>query len=240
MQCADGGWAAFDADNTRTLCRAHPFCDFGEVIDPPSADVTAHAIEMLALEGKTDNARVQRGIAWLRAAQEPDGSWFGRWGANFIYGTGAAVPALVAAGVSPDDPSIRRAVHWLASRQNPDGGWGEDLRSYDDPAGWSGRGASTASQTAWALLALVAAGDDGSMDAPRRRLPRRYPARRRLVGRAAVHGHRLPGRVLRQLSPLPADLSRHGARPLRERLARRATNAIRAGRRRWNVVAFTY
>ncbi len=163
MQCADGGWAAFDADNTRTLCRAHPFCDFGEVIDPPSADVTAHAIEMLALEGKTDNARVQRGIAWLRAAQEPDGSWFGRWGANFIYGTGAAVPALVAAGVSPDDPSIRRAVHWLASRQNPDGGWGEDLRSYDDPAGWSGRGASTASQTAWALLALVAAGDDGSM-----------------------------------------------------------------------------
>jgi len=163
MQSRSGGWAAFDKDNDRWYVARIPFSDFGETLDPPSADVTAHAIEMLALEGKTYNARVQRGIAWLRAAQEPDGSWFGRWGANYIYGTGAAVPALIAAGVSPDDPSIRRAVQWLAARQNADGGWGEDMRSYDDPDGWSGRGASTASQTAWALLALVAAGDDGSM-----------------------------------------------------------------------------
>jgi squalene-hopene/tetraprenyl-beta-curcumene cyclase len=162
MQCADGGWAAFDADNTRTLCRKLPFCDFGEIIDPPSADVTAHVVEMLAALGAagrpTDRAAMDRGVAWLLANQEPDGSWFGRWGANYLYGTGAVVPALVAAGVPATHPAVRRAVEWLCTCQQDDGGWGEDLRSYDDPA-WSGRGASTASQTAWALLALLAAGE---------------------------------------------------------------------------------
>jgi squalene-hopene/tetraprenyl-beta-curcumene cyclase len=156
MQCRDGGFGAFDADNTRALCRELPFCDFGELIDPPSADVTAHAVEVLASTGRRGPA-VDRAVAWLRAAQEPDGSWFGRWGANYVYGTGAVVPALVAAGVPAQDPAIDRAVAWLVQHQNPDGGWGEDLRSYDDPA-WRGRGASTASQTAWALLALLAAG----------------------------------------------------------------------------------
>jgi len=96
-------------------------------------------------------------VQWLLDNQETDGSWFGRWGANYLYGTGAAVPALVAAGVAVDAPSIRRAVHWLEQHQNEDGGWGEDLRSYVD-ASWRGRGESTASQTAWALLALLAAG----------------------------------------------------------------------------------
>ena len=161
MQCEDGGWAAFDAENTRELCRAPAFCDFGEVIDPPSADVTGHAVEMLALEGEADSEEVRRGIEWLRNTQEADGSWFGRWGGNFIYGTAAVVPALVAAGISTDSSTIRRAVAWLASRQNVDGGWGEDLRSYDQPGRWSGHGASTASQTAWALVALVAAGHNG-------------------------------------------------------------------------------
>ena len=97
-------------------------------------------------------------MAWLLRAQEPDGSWFGRWGANYVYGTGAVVPALIAAGVRPGKPAIRRAVRWLVSHQNADGGWGEDLRSYADPS-WAGRGESTASQTAWALLALLAARD---------------------------------------------------------------------------------
>ena len=159
MQSKDGGWAAFDADNTGTLVTKLPFCDFGEVIDPPSADVTAHTVEALASAGLAGSKAARRGVAWLLRHQESDGSWFGRWGANYVYGTGAVVPALIAAGVLPNKPPIRRAVAWLISHQNPDGGWGEDLRSYDDPA-WAGRGASTASQTAWALLALLAAGGD--------------------------------------------------------------------------------
>jgi squalene-hopene/tetraprenyl-beta-curcumene cyclase len=158
MQSSDGGWGAFDVDNTRELARELPFCDFGEVIDPPSADVTAHVLEALALAGRGDGTPARRGRDWLLAAQEADGSWFGRWGVNHVYGTGAAVPALIAAGISPADPRIRRAVRWLEAHQNPDGGWGEDCRSYDDPA-WIGRGTSTASQTAWALLALHAAGE---------------------------------------------------------------------------------
>ncbi|HZQ75756.1 MAG TPA: squalene--hopene cyclase [Acidimicrobiia bacterium] len=162
MQSRDGGWGAFDADNTRRLCTALPFCDFGEVIDPPSADVTAHALEMLAAAPDADPDRLRRGIAWLLGRQEADGSWFGRWGVNHVYGTGAAVPALVAAGEAPSSPPVRRAVQWLVSHQNSDGGWGEDIRSYTDPA-WRGRGTSTPSQTAWALLALLAAGE---RDAP--------------------------------------------------------------------------
>jgi squalene-hopene/tetraprenyl-beta-curcumene cyclase len=158
MQSSDGGWGAFDADNCRALIRDLPFCDFGEVIDPPSADVTAHAIEMLAALGRGAGRAAIRGRDWLLAAQEPDGSWFGRWGVNHVYGTGAAVPALVAGGVPTSDERIRRAVSWLENHQNADGGWGEDCRSYDDPA-WIGRGVSTASQTAWALLALDAAGE---------------------------------------------------------------------------------
>lgn len=161
MQSGDGGWGAFDADNTRTLATQLPFCDFGAVIDPPTADVTAHVVEMLAAEGLSGTKECRRGVKWLLDAQEDNGSWFGRWGANHIYGTGAVVPALVAAGVSPADPVIRRAVAWLAECQNPDGGWGEDLRSYRDPA-WIGKGDSTASQTAWALLALLAARERGS------------------------------------------------------------------------------
>jgi squalene-hopene/tetraprenyl-beta-curcumene cyclase len=154
MQSSDGGWGAFDADNCRTLVRHLPFCDFGEVIDPPSADVTAHVVETLAELGLPDAG----GLAWLLSHQEPDGSWFGRWGVNHVYGTGAAVPALIAAGIRRSDPRIRRAVRWLEQHQNEDGGWGEDARSYKDP-NWIGRGESTASQTAWALLALHAAGE---------------------------------------------------------------------------------
>jgi squalene-hopene/tetraprenyl-beta-curcumene cyclase len=159
MQSRDGGWGAFDADNTSTLVTKLPFCDFGEVTDPPSADVTAHTIEALAAAGLAGSKAVRRGVVWLLRAQEQDGSWFGRWGANYVYGTGAVVPALIAAGVRPEKPPIRRALGWLTTHQNPDGGWGEDLRSYED-ASWAGRGPSTASQTAWALLALLAAGPD--------------------------------------------------------------------------------
>ncbi|HEU0195522.1 MAG TPA: squalene--hopene cyclase [Gaiellales bacterium] len=158
MASRDGGFGAFDADNTRELCTRLPFCDFGAVIDPPSADVTAHVVEALAHEGQAGSDVVRRAVVWLLKAQEQDGSWFGRWGANYVYGTGAVLPALIAAGVRPKKPQIRRAVAWLEERQNDDGGWGEDLRSYDDPA-WIARGASTASQTAWALIGLLAAGE---------------------------------------------------------------------------------
>jgi squalene-hopene/tetraprenyl-beta-curcumene cyclase len=158
MQSSDGGWGAFDADNTRSVVRELPFLDFGEVIDEPSADVTAHTIEMLALLGLGDSEATRRGVRWLLDNQEPGGSWFGRWGVNHVYGTGAALPGLIAAGVDPSEASVRRAVRWLESHQNEDGGWGEDPRSYDDPK-WIGRGPSTASQTAWALLALHAAGE---------------------------------------------------------------------------------
>ncbi|AHH20341.1 putative squalene-hopene cyclase [Nocardia nova SH22a] len=161
MQSADGGWGAFDADNTSVLPTKLPFCDFGAVTDPPSADVTAHVVEMLAVLGRDRERECRRGVRWLLDHQEADGSWFGRWGANHIYGTGAAVPALVAAGTSPRSKSIRAAVRWLENRQNPDGGWGEDLRSYRDSE-WIGRGESTPSQTAWALLALLAAEEHDS------------------------------------------------------------------------------
>ncbi len=162
MRSSDGGWGAFDVDNCRKLIRDLPFCDFGEVIDPPSADVTAHIVEMLALVGRGGDPLTQGGVRWLLENQESGGSWFGRWGVNHVYGTGAAVPALIAAGVPVTHTAIRRAVRWLERHQNDDGGWGEDCRSYDDPD-WIGRGASTPSQTAWALLALEAAGQRHSV-----------------------------------------------------------------------------
>ena len=157
MQCRGGGWAAFDVDNTSRACARLPFCDFGEVTDPPSADVTAHVLEMLAGETAVEPRRLAAGLAWLEQQQEPDGSWFGRWGVNHVYGTGAALPALRAVGLVPDAAPLEAAVRWLETHQNADGGWGEDIRSYRDPAS-RGRGVSTASQTAWALLALLAAG----------------------------------------------------------------------------------
>ncbi|MYV52387.1 squalene--hopene cyclase [Streptomyces sp. SID3212] len=157
MQSRNGAWAAFDADNTSPFPNRMPFCDFGEVIDPPSADVTAHVVEMLAYEGMAQHPDTRRGIEWLLAEQEASGAWFGRWGVNYVYGTGSVVPALTAAGLPVTHPAIRRAVRWLESVQNDDGGWGEDLRSYREEK-WIGHGVSTASQTAWALLALLAAG----------------------------------------------------------------------------------
>ena len=158
MQSRDGGWGAFDVDNQAMWLYRIPFCDFGKVTDEPSADVTAHALETLGHEEGYDDAQ-RRGLEWLLSEQEDDGSWFGRWGVNHLYGTGAALPGLEACGVPYDHPAMRRAVTWLDSVQQEHGGFGEDIRSYADPA-WRGRATfATASQTAWALLGYVSAGN---------------------------------------------------------------------------------
>jgi squalene-hopene/tetraprenyl-beta-curcumene cyclase len=158
MQSHNGGWGAFDVDNQALWLYKIPFCDFGKVTDEPSADVTAHSLETLGTLG-AHRGRAEHGIEWLLAEQEEDGSWFGRWGVNHLYGTGAALPGLEACGIPHDHPSMRRAVAWLDSVQQESGGFGEDIRSYDDPA-WRGRAEfTTASQTAWALLGYVAAGN---------------------------------------------------------------------------------
>jgi squalene-hopene/tetraprenyl-beta-curcumene cyclase len=158
MQSRDGGWGAFDVDNKAMWLYKIPFCDFGKVTDEPSADVSAHSLETLGTLG-LDREAAERGVEWLLSEQEKDGSWFGRWGVNHIYGTGAALPGLEACGIPHDHPSIRRAVAWLDSVQQEGGGFGEDIRSYADPA-WRGRASfTTASQTAWALLGYVAAGN---------------------------------------------------------------------------------
>jgi squalene-hopene/tetraprenyl-beta-curcumene cyclase len=169
MQSRGGGWGAFDKDNDAYWLYEIPFFDFGAVIDPPSVDVSGHAVEFLARKPGYEDV-VRRGVDYLLAKQEPNGSWFGRWGVNYVYGTGAALPALLAAGIEPDHPAVRRAVAWLYSVQHEDGGFGEDCRSYDEEdAGrsWHGRGEPTASQTAWALLGLVAAGEANSEAATR-------------------------------------------------------------------------
>jgi squalene-hopene/tetraprenyl-beta-curcumene cyclase len=159
MQSADGGWASYDGDNNSSIAAQLPFCDFGEATDPPSADVTAHVVEALAARRPASDPVVRRGVAWLLRAQETNGSWFGRWGVNYVYGTSASIIALVEAGFPPTGSAVGRAVDWLLRHQNADGGWGEDIRSYTDSA-WQGRGDSTPTQTAWALMALHAAGRD--------------------------------------------------------------------------------
>jgi squalene-hopene/tetraprenyl-beta-curcumene cyclase len=159
MRCRNGAWAAFDVNNDSALVSQIPFSDFGESLDPPSADVTAHVIEALGNLGRdmTDPV-VARAVDYLRAEQEDDGSWFGRWGVNYIYGTGLVVPALKAVGENMQADYIQKAADWIVSRQNPDGGWGETCSSYMDPS-LRGVGTSTSSQTGWALLALLAIGD---------------------------------------------------------------------------------
>lgn len=159
MQSKNGGWGAFDVDNTKTFVTRIPFADFGATLDPPTEDVTAHIAEWFALDGVArDDPSMERALRYLRHTQQSDGSWFGRWGVNYVYGIGAVVPALVAAGEDAGSRRIRRAVRWLERFQNDDGGWGESCASYDDPD-LRGCGTSTPSQTAWALLALLAAGE---------------------------------------------------------------------------------
>jgi squalene-hopene/tetraprenyl-beta-curcumene cyclase len=159
MQSRNGGWGAFDIDNTNAYLNHIPFADHGALLDPPTADVSARCLGFLAQLGYgPEDPVMARSLEFLRREQEADGSWFGRWGTNYIYGTWSVLAALNGAGIPPEAPEIRRAVAWLLARQHDDGGWGESGASYwsDQPRGEAPY--STASQTAWAVLGLMAAG----------------------------------------------------------------------------------
>jgi squalene-hopene/tetraprenyl-beta-curcumene cyclase len=156
MQNEDGGWAAFDKANDKLFLNEIPFADMGSLCDPSTPDIAGRVLEALGLvsDWRYEEA-CARGIAYLRKAQEPEGSWFGRWGVNYIYGTSNVLCALRHHGLGPADPMIARALAWLQAVQNADGGWGESVASYADRRSM-GCGPSTASQTGWALMALLA------------------------------------------------------------------------------------
>ena len=162
MQCRNGGWASFDKDNDRMVFQHVPFADHNAMLDPATVDITGRILEMLAAYGYDQNHKaVKKAIEFLRKEQEPDGAWFGRWGVNYIYGTMLVLRGLEAIGVDHHEPYVQQAAEWLRMVQNPDGGWGESCESYDD-ANRKGIGESTASQTAWAVLGLMAANDTRS------------------------------------------------------------------------------
>jgi squalene-hopene/tetraprenyl-beta-curcumene cyclase len=159
MQSESGGWGSFDADNTRFLLNHIPFADHGALLDPPTEDLAGRGLETLGTYGETAaHPEAARALAFIKETQCADGSWYGRWGVNYIYGTWSVLRGLQAIGENMNAPYVRRAVRWLEEHQNVDGGWGETLLSYADPA-LAGKGESIPSQTAWALLGLLAAGE---------------------------------------------------------------------------------
>jgi squalene-hopene/tetraprenyl-beta-curcumene cyclase len=163
MQCQPGGWAAFDIDNNADWLNMLPYGDLKAMIDPNTADVTARVLEMVGRMSSSSaapmsQARIDRALDYLRREQEPEGCWFGRWGVNYVYGTSGVLAALALIAPQTHRPEIQRGATWLVSCQNPDGGWGETCRSYNDRS-LMGKGVSTPSQTAWALIGLLAAGD---------------------------------------------------------------------------------
>ncbi|WP_175756501.1 squalene--hopene cyclase [Burkholderia cepacia] len=161
MQSSDGGWGAFEPENTQYYLNNIPFSDHGALLDPPTADVSGRCLSMLAQLGETplNSEPARRALDYMLKEQEPDGSWYGRWGMNYVYGTWTALCSLNAAGLTPDDPRMKRGAQWLLSIQNKDGGWGEDGDSYKLNYRGFEQAPSTASQTAWALLGLMAAGE---------------------------------------------------------------------------------
>jgi squalene-hopene/tetraprenyl-beta-curcumene cyclase len=162
MQCKNGGWASFDRDNTKMIFQYIPFADHNAMLDPPTVDITGRMLEMLALYGATrKDPRVEKAIQFILKEQESDGSWFGRWGVNYLYGTFLVLRGLEAMGFWNHEPAVQQAAEWIRMVQNADGGWGETCGTYDDP-NQRGIGPSTPSQTAWAVLGLLAAGDTRS------------------------------------------------------------------------------
>ncbi len=163
MQNSDGGWGAFDVDNNREILTRVPFADHNAMIDPSTPDIAARVVEMLAQIGfSKEHPQVRRALDYVCQHQEADHSWFGRWGVNYLYGTWQSIVGLRAIGVPAHDPRIEGAVDWIKSKQQTCGGWGETPRSYDDPS-LRGSGDVTPSQTAWALLGLLAAGEHNSL-----------------------------------------------------------------------------
>jgi squalene-hopene/tetraprenyl-beta-curcumene cyclase len=159
MQNTDGGWAAFDRDINRQILEKVPFADHNAMLDPSCPDITARVLEALGHFGyRMGQKPVDRAVEFIVSHQEANGSWFGRWGVNYVYGTWQVLVGLAAVGFDMNAPVVRRAVRWLKDVQNPDGGWGESCRSYDDSSR-AGQGPATASQTAWAVLGLLAAGE---------------------------------------------------------------------------------
>jgi squalene-hopene/tetraprenyl-beta-curcumene cyclase len=162
MQCKNGGWASFDKDNTKMIFQYIPFADHNAMLDPPTVDITGRMLEMLSQYGYTrKDPRVEKAVQFILKEQEPDGSWFGRWGVNYLYGTFLVLRGLEAMGMWNHEPAVQQAAEWIRMVQNTDGGWGETCGTYDDP-NQRGVGPSTPSQTAWALLGLLAAGDTRS------------------------------------------------------------------------------
>ncbi len=218
MQSRNGGWGAFDVDNVRELWNEIPFADMKAMLDAPTADLTGRALEILGHFGYSlASVQAERALRFVTERQEADGSWWGRWGVNHIYGTWSVLTGLRKMGFGPSEDRMRRGADWLEARQNADGGFGESPGTYDEPAA-RGQGPSSVSQTAWALMGLVAAGRGGSASAQRAvDYLRRAPVGRRHVDRARVDRNRLSGALLPALPRLPAVLRAVGARPLAAR-----------------------
>jgi squalene-hopene/tetraprenyl-beta-curcumene cyclase len=163
MQCQSGGWAAFDIDNEKEILNQVPFADHGAMLDPPSADVSGRVLWLLGQLGfKKNHPKVKRVINFLKGKQESNGSWWGRWGVNYIYGSWLALTGLASIGEDMSQPYVCRSIKWFEDHQNKDGGWGETCESYKIPS-LAGKGNSTPSQTAWAVMGMIAGGEEESL-----------------------------------------------------------------------------
>ena len=211
FQCKDGGWASFDKDCTKGILEKVPFADHNAMLDPECADITARILELLGYENfDPDNPQVRKALEFIREHQEQDGSWYGRWGVNYIYGTWQVLRGLRALGLDMRQPWLLKARDWLESVQHADGGWGERCDTYDDPV-FKGQGPSTASQTAWAVMGLCAFDDPNRPSIQARHgLPHPHPEPRRHLDGIGSHRHRFPARLLSEVRHVPQQLAPPG------------------------------
>ena len=214
MQSKNGGFAAFDADNTSYYLNKIPFADHGALLDPPTSDVSGRVVTALGLiDRPQDGPVLERAIAYLRAEQEPDGSWFGRWGTNYVYGTWSVLTAFAQAGVPADDPAVRRAVDWLITRQNSDGGWGETNDSYLKGGARPQSGEHPVSNRVGIAWPAGGGGSALRCRAPRGESSVAHPGAARPVERCDIHRTGVPARVLSRSITATAATSRSGRWP---------------------------